>query len=109
MAARYAWAARPPPAAQALALAPTGARGRSSCTALHTHTTLVGPLHKFQPGAADRDPHDHPRPFLTLQGCTTLVLMGPLVRAWGFVRDGRWYPWRVYDEKFGHGSFRCPE
>lgn len=129
-------------------------------------------LHRFMPGAADRDPHDHPRPFLTLvlrggyddvqpcrackegtvtapaggvvrcrvcrgerqaidrvravtvryrpathvhttlvhaDGATTLVLMGPLVRAWGFFRDGRWWPWREYDEAYGHGSFRCPE
>lgn len=138
-------------------------------------------VHRFMPGAADRDPHDHPRPFLTFvlrggytdmhpcprcgpypgatvactfsddavypappecglchglhkvadrvraptvryraathvhttvvhdDGALTVVLMGPLVRAWGFFRDGRWWPWREYDAQFGHGSFRCPE
>jgi len=39
-------------------------------------------------------------------GATTLVIMGPLVRAWGFVRDGRWMPWADYERRYGM-AFRC--
>lgn len=103
-------------------------------------------LHYFLPTSRDRDPHDHPRPFLTIalrgyyddisptgridrvkaptlryrraehthmtisgpKGCWTLVVMGPKQRAWGFLRDGRWWPFKAYEEKFGHG-FRCED
>jgi hypothetical protein len=41
-------------------------------------------------------------------GATTLVVMGPKRRAWGFLRAGRWLPWRTYEEEFGHG-FRCDD
>jgi hypothetical protein len=27
-------------------------------------------------------------------GATTVVVMGPLARAWGFWHDGSWWPWR---------------
>ena len=53
-------------------------------SATHSHITEVGP-----------------------HGATTLVLMGPLRRDWGFWHDGRWYPWRVFERKFGLG-WRCP-
>lgn len=39
-------------------------------------------------------------------GCWTLVLAGPIERAWGFFRDGKWLPWREYEDKYGHGM-RC--
>jgi hypothetical protein len=50
----------------------------------HRHTTQVGP-----------------------KGCWTLVIMGPKRRAWGFWKDGRWYPWRLHERLFGYGM-RCP-
>lgn len=49
----------------------------------HTHTTYAGP-----------------------RGARTLVLMGPKRKDWGFLREGRYWPWRVYERRFGHG-FRC--
>jgi hypothetical protein len=39
-------------------------------------------------------------------GAWTLVLMGPEVRPWGFLRDGKWWPWKPYVEEFG-GVVRC--
>lgn len=41
------------------------------------------------------------------EGATTVVLMGPLRRDWGFWREGRWYPWRVFERVFGT-DWRCP-
>lgn len=109
---------------------------------------LKGMVHHFLPESRDRDPHDHPRPFVTVVlrgwyddvsrqddstnitrrmragmvryrspmhthttyagpcGAWTFVVMGPLRRPWGFWREGRWWPWRRYEELFGHG-FRC--
>lgn len=119
--------------------------------------------HRFQPLAYDKDPHDHPRSFLTLvvrggyddvqpcscdahardraamlacsatkidqvrapairfrraehahittggpKGALTFVVMGPLRREWGFWRDGRLWPWREYERRFGI-NFRCDE
>lgn len=118
-------------------------------------------IHYFPAEVSDRDPHDHPRPFVTLVlrgnyrdeswvriaggtepdeaqigeivkeridagafryrpathlhivetdavGCWTLVVMGPIVREWGFVRlaSGSWWPWGKYVQKFG-GVIRC--
>lgn len=118
-------------------------------------------VHYFPAEVSDRDPHDHPRPFLTLVlrgnyrdeswerisggtepdeaqigrmvkerlhagafryrsanhlhivetdevGCWTLVVMGPVVREWGFVRltTNSWWPWGKYVQKFG-GVVRC--
>lgn len=51
--------------------------------AAHTHKTLVHP-----------------------DGALTFVVMGPAVRAWGFLRAGRWFGFREYEDKFG-SSFRC--
>ncbi len=42
------------------------------------------------------------------KGATTIVLMGPLRREWGFFRDGRWYPWRTFERLFGL-NWRCPQ
>ena len=42
------------------------------------------------------------------KGATTLVVMGPLRREWGFWRDGAWYPWRQFERLFGL-NWRCPE
>lgn len=102
--------------------------------------------HRFVPNSHDRDPHDHPRSFVTFvlrgsylddsptggmdlvsapairfrrathahvtyvgpEGCTTLVVMGPLERPWGFIRDGRWWGWRRYEREFGM-AFRCDD
>jgi hypothetical protein len=40
------------------------------------------------------------------RGCTTLVLMGPKRRPWGFWLDGEWWPWRMFEFAFGLGM-RC--
>lgn len=53
--------------------------------ARHTHTTYAGP-----------------------KGAITLVVMGPKTKPWGFLRDGRYWPWRIYERRFGHG-FRCSD
>lgn len=150
--------------------------GPPECPLMLRRTLLAGRvgkllLHRFLPGANDRDYHDHPRPFITIvyrggyddiqpcrscdgdgrggdylgipcedcwgngigkvdrvraftiryrsaehahitrvhdDGAKTIVVMGPLVRAWGFVRDGRWWPWAKYEETFGLG-FRCED
>jgi hypothetical protein len=123
-------------------------------------------VHYFPAEVSDRDPHDHPRSFVTLvlrgdyrdeswdepgfearqssphfiptfdklrkrerlragairyrpaeymhivetdlKGCWTLVVMGPLVREWGFRRldSGKWWPWGKYIQRFG-GVTRC--
>lgn len=51
----------------------------------HRHVTIAGP-----------------------RGAWTLVVMGPKRRPWGFWREGRWWPWRRYEQWFGHG-FRCED
>lgn len=125
--------------------------GPPECPLMFRRTLLGGRFgkllwHRFMPAATDKDPHDHPRSFVTVvlrggyddiqpdgtvqtlrapairyrpaahahitrvheDGATTVVVMGPLVRAWGFVRDGRWWPWRDYEQEFGLG-FRCED
>lgn len=125
--------------------------GPADCPLMFRRTLLSGRLgklllHRFVPGASDRDCHDHPRSFVTLvvrggyddvqpdgtverlrapairyrpaahahithvhgDGATTVVVMGRLVRAWGFVRAGRWFAWRDYEQRFGL-SWRCEE
>lgn len=54
-------------------------------SATHAHRTKVGP-----------------------NGCWTLVLMGLKSRSWGFWREGRWWSWADYTERFGHGM-RCDD
>lgn len=39
-------------------------------------------------------------------GAWTIVVMGPLERPWGFIKNGRWWPWKKYEKEFGL-SFRC--
>lgn len=51
----------------------------------HAHITKVGP-----------------------DGALTVVVMGPLRRAWGFFREGRWFDWRSYERVFGL-NWRCDE
>jgi hypothetical protein len=51
----------------------------------HAHITRIGPF-----------------------GCTTLCIMGPNRRSWGFWREGRWWEWRAYERRFGL-NFRCDE
>jgi hypothetical protein len=125
--------------------------GPLDCPLMFRRTLLAGRLgkllvHRFVPGASDKDPHDHPRGFVTVvvrggyddvnpagtverlrapairyrpathchvtnvhaDGALTVVVMGPLVRAWGFVRDGHWWPWPDYERRFGLG-FRCED
>lgn len=126
--------------------------GPPDCPLMFRRTLLEGGrfgkllLHRFVPGANDRDCHDHPRSFVTLvlrggyddiqpdgtverlraptiryrpaahthitrvhtDGATTVVVMGRLVRAWGFLREGRWFAWRDYERRFGL-SWRCDE
>lgn len=106
--------------------------------------------HRFFPGASDKDPHDHPRSFVTIilrggyadisrgplgifvgediraptirfrrathahitrvhdDGATTLVIMGPLRRDWGFWKDGAWFEWKTYERIFGL-NWRCDD
>lgn len=52
--------------------------------AKHTHITQSGP-----------------------EGAWTLVLMGPLERAWGFLRYSKWWPFKEYEAEFGF-AMRCP-
>lgn len=52
-------------------------------SAAHTHMTAVHP-----------------------DGAWSLVVMGPFVRPWGFLRAGQWFGFREYEERFGK-SFRC--
>lgn len=52
--------------------------------ATHTHITLTDP-----------------------RGAWTVVVMGPFARPWGFLREGRWWPFRKYEEEFGF-AMRCP-
>jgi hypothetical protein len=40
-------------------------------------------------------------------GALTLVVMGPQTREWGFLRDGRWWPFREYLDRFGGNAVRC--
>lgn len=42
------------------------------------------------------------------RGAWTLVLMGPITRQWGFWREGRWWPMRLFEETFGF-AWRCEE
>jgi hypothetical protein len=53
--------------------------------AAHRHRTKVGP-----------------------RGCWTIVLMGPLVRDWGFWRRGKWWLWKNYENEFGF-AMRCED
>ena len=139
--------------------------GQEECPMMLRWTLLlVGPrenpwlkflIHYFPPNVSDRDPHDHPRSFVTFilrgayfntewerygtaedhivaptielvevgavrlrpaehthivetgsVGAWTFVIMGPMKRAWGFLRDGRWWPYKLYDRRFG-GVMRC--
>lgn len=129
--------------------------GVPECPLMHRWTLLGEPtwpgkwplkvmVHHFLPTQRDRDPHDHPRSFVTLvllggyddiqptgtvdrvrapavrfrpaehahitvagkRGAWTLVVMGPKRRAWGFFRNGRWWPCKRYEDEFGL-DFRC--
>lgn len=51
----------------------------------HAHITRVGP-----------------------KGASTFVVMFKQRREWGFFRNGRWYPWRRFEQLFGL-NWRCPE
>lgn len=51
--------------------------------AAHAHITVAGP-----------------------KGAWSLVVMGPERRAWGFFREGRWWQFREYEDRFGM-AFRC--
>lgn len=51
----------------------------------HAHVTKVGP-----------------------DGATTVCIMGPKRRDWGFFRDGLWWRWKDYEREFGL-DFRCDD
>jgi hypothetical protein len=51
----------------------------------HAHITHVGP-----------------------KGATTLVVMGPLRREWGFWHGGKWFEWKTYERRFGL-NWRCDD
>jgi hypothetical protein len=42
------------------------------------------------------------------RGAWTLCLMFPVTRSWGFWRDGRWWPFREYEQRFGM-AMRCDD
>lgn len=122
---------------------------------------LKAMVHYFPAETTDRDPHDHPRSFITFVlrgryidtswekvelpdqeymqtielveagqviyrparhthivetaevGCWTIVVMGPEIREWGFLRisaskytSHRWMPWKKYVDRYG-GTVRC--
>lgn len=41
-------------------------------------------------------------------GCWSIVVMGPISRPWGFLRSGRWIPWKRYVDMYG-GTIRCED
>lgn len=49
----------------------------------HAHVTEIGP-----------------------RGCWTVVLMFRKRRPWGFIHNGKWWPWREHEERFGM-AMRC--
>lgn len=62
---------------------------------------------RMRPGMVRRRRAGHRhRTHVGPRGCWTLVLMGPLRREWGFWKDGKWWPWKLYEEHFGFGM-RC--
>lgn len=42
------------------------------------------------------------------RGAWTLCLMFPVSRAWGFWRNGTWFPFRLYEARFGM-AMRCDD
>lgn len=64
--------------------------------------TLRAPTIRYRPAAHAHITRVHDT------GATTLVVMGPLVRAWGFIRDGRWWLWADYEREYGL-AFRCED
>lgn len=42
-------------------------------------------------------------------GAWSIVVMGPLVRSWGFRRGKTWWPWKHYVKTFGGEHSRCEE
>lgn len=55
-----------------------------------------------------RAKHMH-RTLVGERGCWTIVVMGPISRRWGFLWDGRWWPWKKYLDERGDVATRCPE
>lgn len=77
------------------------------CTHCHGENVIVG--ERMTPGTIRRRlAHHTHRTRVGAKGCWTLVLMGPIRKPWGFLRDGRWWAWRDYEAKFGFGM-RCEE
>ncbi len=58
---------------------------------------------RYRPAA-----HMHVTETAADQGAWTIIVMGPKLREWGFLRieDGKWWPWLTYVERFG-GVVRC--
>lgn len=54
-----------------------------------------------------RATHQH-RTRVAPNGCWSLVIMGPLVRQWGFWHEGKFWLWQEFERRFGYGM-RCPE
>jgi hypothetical protein len=73
----------------------------------YADVTLDGTTDVLRPGSFRLRPAHHAHitvvgPF----GCWTTVAMGPKRRPWGFWRDGKWWPWKEYELRFGM-AMRC--
>lgn len=79
---------------------------REVCPVCNGNKLTVGDVMK--PGMVRYRPPEHTH--ITQsgpKGAWTIVVMGPQARAWGFWRDGAWWAWRKYEERFGF-AHRCP-
>lgn len=64
---------------------------------------------RMRPGMVRYRPAEHRhRTRVGPKGCWTLVVMGPLARAWGFWREGQFWKWAEYERRFGFGM-RCED
>lgn len=88
-------------------MAPCDWCGGSGNTCRRCSSTGVVLRERMRPGMLRyrRAKHLH-RTRTSPRGCWTLVLMGPVRRRWGFLRFGRWWFWKDYEDEFGYGM-RC--
>lgn len=74
---------------------------------LRCNGTKVELREQMRAGMVRHRPAEHKhRTKVLSSGCWTVVVMGPIQRKWGFWVGRDWLPWRVFEQKFGHGM-RC--